>query len=342
MLEYIRVNVEAMQNYSPRHSVMVNRMATGNSMRTNMNRIHRRTSAGFTLIELLVVIAIIGVLVALLLPAVQQAREAARRTQCKNNLKQIGLALHSYHDIHLTFPPGYLSRFDNAANDLGPGWGWGAMILPQIEQGPLFNQINFNVGIEQPLNTTSRLQKLTVFLCPSDVAPDRWQVVQRNPATGTFIANLCEVASANYVGMFGTFEPGVDGDGLLFRNGRIGFKDMTDGSSSTLVVGERSFRLGEATWTGAVTTGVIVPDGSDGVGTGPPETASSLILGHSGDGFSPGNPRSHVNQFYSLHTGGVHFLFGDGHTSFLGSSLDYGVYQALTTRAGSEPVSDSF
>ena len=157
-----------------------------------------------------------------------------------------------------------------------------------------------------------------------------------------FMANICEVASANYVGVFGTFEPGVGGDGIFFRNSAIALRDTTDGSSSTLMLGERSFRLGEATWVGAVTGAVIVPDGSDGVGTGPPESASSLVLGHSGDGYSPGNPRSHVNQFYSLHTGGVHFLFGDGHVSFLSSSLDYRVYQALTTRAGGEVVSDSY
>src|SRR5687768_201165 len=94
----------------------------------------------FTLIELLVVIAIIGILVALLLPAVQQAREAARRTQCKNNLKQLGLALHNYHDQHKLLPPGYVSDYTTAGTDTGPGWGWAAMILPQIDQGPLFNR----------------------------------------------------------------------------------------------------------------------------------------------------------------------------------------------------------
>ncbi len=298
-----------------------------------------RKRLGFTLIELLVVIGIIGILVALLLPAVQQAREAARRMQCQSHLKQIAIAIHNYHSAFNTFPPGYMSRFDATGNDTGPGWGWGALILPQIEQAPLYSQIDFNVGIEHPSNATARLTRIPTYLCPSDSAPDQWQVAKRSLSTGAFISNICEVGSANYVAMFGTFEPGVDGDGLFFRNQQMQMQDILDGSSHTLMIGERSFSLGEATWTGAVTEGVIVPDGSDGVGTGPPESASSMVLGHSGDGYSPGDPRSHVNQFYSHHVGGVQFLFADGHVSFVTNSLDYTVYQSVTTRAGGEIIS---
>jgi prepilin-type processing-associated H-X9-DG protein len=245
-------------------------------------------------------------------------------------------------DMRIAFPPGYVSLFDAVGNDTGPGWGWASLLLPQLDQGPLYNRISFNVGIEQPANSAVRLQKLPTMVCPSDTAPDRWQTASCDLSTGAFQGNICEVASANYVGMFGTFEPGVGGDGVLFRDSSIGLRDLTDGSSSTLMVGERSFHLGAATWTGAVTGAVIVPDGSDGVGTGPPESAASLILGHSGDGFSPGDRRSHVNQFHSQHSGGVHFVFGDGHVRFLSNSLDYRVYQALTTRTGGESVSDGF
>jgi len=294
---------------------------------------------GFTLVELLVVIGIIGALVGLLVPAVQQAREAARHMQCQNNLKQSGLAMHNYHSSRKSFPPGYVSRFDAAGNDTGTGWGWGSFILPHLEEAALFKQIDFNVGIEDPANLTARMTRVSTFLCPSDAAPERWQVAKRDLATGTFVSNICEVAPSNYVGMFGTFEPGVGGDGIFFRNQAIGMRDILDGSSKTLMVGERSFHLGEATWTGAVTGAVIIPDGSDGVGSGPPEAASSMILGHSGDGYSPGERRSHVNQFYSHHVGGVPFLFSDGHVSLLAHSLDYRVYQSLTTRAGGEAVS---
>src|SRR5579871_6256397 len=117
----------------------------------------RHRQRGFTLIELLVVIAVIAVLVALLLPAVQQAREAARRSQCKNNLKQIGLALQNYHDTSNIFPLGYCARlpYVDGATDTTPGWGWPTYILPQLEQGPLYNQINWS----QPVESFSGIQQ---------------------------------------------------------------------------------------------------------------------------------------------------------------------------------------
>src|SRR5271165_2783082 len=111
---------------------------------------------GFTLIELLVVIAIIAVLISLLLPAIQAAREAARRVQCVNNLKQMGLALHNYHDAVCSFPMSYMarSRFVDGATDTAPGWGWGSMILPQLELGALYAAVNIGFPVEAPQNTT--------------------------------------------------------------------------------------------------------------------------------------------------------------------------------------------
>ena len=119
----------------------------------------------FTLIELLAAISIISVLIALLLPAVQAAREAARRVQCVNNLKQVGLALYNYEQTHKVFPPGYVSNFDSGGSDTGPGWGWAAMLLPQFEQTPVFSSINFTLAIEAPANSTGRLANVNNLLC---------------------------------------------------------------------------------------------------------------------------------------------------------------------------------
>jgi prepilin-type N-terminal cleavage/methylation domain-containing protein/prepilin-type processing-associated H-X9-DG protein len=295
---------------------------------------------GFTIVELLVVIAIIGLLVALLLPAVQAAREAARRSQCGDNLRQMGIAMQSYLDTYRVFPPGYISAFDNQGNDTGPGWGWAAMLLPQLEQSPLCGQIQFGLPIEHPLNAVPRVISLPVFLCPSDKSNSQrtWQA-QTGPLNPTAI---CTVASSNYVGSFGTQEPGVDGNGVFFRNGRITPADIHDGMSQTLLVGERSQYLGPATWTGSVTGAVLLPDLSDGIGGGPPENGTGMVLGHIGEELSPGDRGCEVNMYYSAHGDGVQFLFADAHASYLTNSLGYPVFLALTTRSGGESAGASY
>jgi prepilin-type N-terminal cleavage/methylation domain-containing protein/prepilin-type processing-associated H-X9-DG protein len=294
----------------------------------------------FTLIELLVVISIIGMLISLLLPAVQAARGAARRAQCTNNLKQLGLALHNYEQAHKVFPPGYVSNFDAGGNDTGPGWGWAAMILPQFEQTPIFNAINFNLAIEAPANSTCRLTNVNNFLCPSDPTATAYWAVRRDFATGAPLQNICQVAPSNYIGVYGVGEPGPGGNGVFFRNSSVTLRDVTDGTAQTIFVGERSHRLGEATWVGSVTNAIMYPTDNDNVGWYATETSSGMVLGHVGEGAGPGDPNSDVNQFYSLHSGrGVNFLFGDGHVAFLKSTMNYQAYLALATRAGGEVVS---
>jgi prepilin-type N-terminal cleavage/methylation domain-containing protein len=223
---------------------------------------------GFTLIELLVVIAIIGVLIGLLLPAVQKVREAASRIQCKNNLKQIGLALHCYHDRMNGFPPAYFSNLlpgtqpsdpngDCTWNETGPGWGWGAFLLNDLEQNNLYRQILFDLDIKNPANAAARTMMLKVYICPSEPRPDPFMTVDANGNP------LVMVAHSNYVGMNGApngvTSDAFDNNGAFIRNTRLQMKDITDGLSNTLFIGERCTNMSNTTWVGAV-QGAVVPD----------------------------------------------------------------------------------
>ena len=297
----------------------------------------RGLKSGFTLIELLVVIGIIAVLIGLLLPAAQQAREAARRASCVNNLKQFGLALQNYHESHNTFPPGYVSNFDASGNDKGPGWGWGSMILSELDQGALRSNIRYESPIESSVNANPRITPVNSWTCPSDVAQNTWTAVTRDPL-GNPLTTICTVASGNYVGVFGIAEPGIDGEGVFFRNSRIGVRDITDGSSQTLMVGERSQKWCVASWVGAVTGAQLFPPaGSPAVPL--VENASGMILGHTFEG-PPNSGGLECNCFSSLHVGGANFVFVDGHVQFISASMDRGTFKGLSTRAGSETIGD--
>jgi prepilin-type N-terminal cleavage/methylation domain-containing protein/prepilin-type processing-associated H-X9-DG protein len=300
------------------------------------NDVRRR--AGFTLIELLVVIAIIAVLIGLLLPAVQKVREAAARSQCINNLKQVGLALQSYHDTAKQFPPGYVSGVDGAGNDTGPGWGWAAHVLPQMEQDNLFRRIDLKQPIEAGANSQPRVVIVKSFLCPSDTAPQEAFPVGPRSSTGQLTSTTCTVAPANYVGSFGIGEPGVDGDGIFYRNSAVRIGDVTDGTSSTLMAGERSFRFAEATWVGAVTGAHHAPaPGSNLAYTEP--VAANYVLAHTGETYQgPAYPQE-TNHFSARHTGGGNFVFADGHVAYLSTSTTYATYKALSTRAKGEAIS---
>jgi len=305
----------------------------------------RRT--GFTLVELLVVIAIIGTLVGLLLPAVQSAREAARATACRNNLKQLGLALHHFHDHARRFPAGWAGsdRPDGTAADDHPGWAWGSELLPQLEQSALFDRIDRRKPIFDPsataLHAEVRRAAVPTFTCASDprgptggdgsflVAADDGEEEEEEdhfgePVDGGARPALCELGKSNYVGVFGTFE--VDdapaaGDGMFFRNSRLGMRDMLDGSSKTFLVGERHSRLGSSTWTGVVAGA---------------KAARPRVVGVADH--TPNDPHHHFDDFTSRHPTGVHFLLGDASVRRFDDSIDIEVYRALCTRAGGEPT----
>src|SRR5262249_7817138 len=153
---------------------------------------------------------------------------------------------------------------------------------------------------------------------------------------GNPVAAVCDVASADYVGVFGVGEPGVDGDGVFFRNSRIAVGDITDGTAATIVVGERSSNWASATWVGAVTGASLFPpprSGADPV----PYNSSNYVLGHTGESGGPAVPMD-VNNFTSRHGRGANFAFADGHVAFLGGSVDARTFRALSTRAGGEPI----
>ncbi|MDA1053013.1 MAG: DUF1559 domain-containing protein [Planctomycetota bacterium] len=241
-----------------------------------MHRFSRRRT-GFTLVELLVVIAIIGILVALLLPAVQAAREAARRMQCSNKLKQIGIALHTYHDTYKWLPPAWVTSFPpnvtvNPANPMlaannWPQWSWGALILPFMEQRPLYNQLTVGspLQLEQSrflgVTNNTNILKTTMndFLCPSSLAPSRFQVndhfarrigVVGTGGGGTLVPNLPAfyTSTSNYVAASSTYATDANGglpveQGVFVENQGNNFSAIQDGTSSVIAVGERVWQI---------------------------------------------------------------------------------------------------
>ena len=295
---------------------------------------------GFTLIELLVVIAIIAILIALLLPAVQQAREAARRTQCKNNLKQIGLALHNYLDVAGVFPPGWIAVDINgapSAHEGTSGVGWATMILPYMEHGNVYSQFNANLPLTDSANAAFLRNQIPAYKCPSDPQPESFFISEEG--SGAVITGL---PIANYVGCFGTEEldgcenaPGdlpvmadgtCKGNGAFYHNSKVRIADITDGTSSTFLTGERKTvaKLNWfTTWPGMIAEG---------------EEAFQRVCGSADH--TPNHPDTHFDDFSSAHTGGAQFCLGDGSVRFISENIDTGVYQSLATIQGGEVVGE--
>jgi prepilin-type N-terminal cleavage/methylation domain-containing protein len=297
--------------------------------------IRRQRRRALTLIELLVVIAIIGVLMALLLPAVQKIREAANLVTCKNNLKQIGLAMQNYHDTQGCFPVGYYDPTPWPQLDNGPGWGWAAFLLPYLEQENLYRQINFQRDVGGPANAAIRTVFLKVFYCPSDDQLTTFTVTDGG-------SNGWTLAQGNYVACNGN--DGVDDfttpphSGPFVRSIK-GFRitDITDGLSNTMFVADRTSRLSYSAWAGGPTGALnpfLMAPGNFGAEV-------TMLMYHAG----PTGPNSagvfDADSTASPHLLGVPVVFGDGSVHFLTNGIDIPTWMALATRAGNEVLADT-
>jgi prepilin-type processing-associated H-X9-DG protein len=281
---------------------------------------------------LLVVIAIIAVLIGLLLPAVQKVRETAARLKCKNNLKQIGLALHGYHAVERSFPVGYYDPTPWPQTDNGPGWGWAAFLLPFLEQQDLHERINFSLDVGDPANAAFGSVFLKVFHCPSDDAPTTFFINDGG-------SNSWTLAQSNYVACNGN--DGVDDFTTPPHTGAFvratqGFRiaNITDGLSNTFFVGERTGKLSNSTWVGGPTGALnpfLMAPGNFGAEV-------TLLMCHAGL-TGPNTPGVFdADSTASPHPGGVHFLFGDGSVHFISNNIAIPIWMALATRAGGEPA----
>jgi prepilin-type N-terminal cleavage/methylation domain-containing protein len=302
---------------------------------------------GFTLVELLVVITIIGILIALLLPAVQAAREAARKTQCMNNFKQVGLALHLYHQEKGRFPPG---MFDKRTIATAPGWfGWATYLLPFIELQGFYDQIDFTCADSRAWGYAARTscknyitsaQFIGCYQCPSDPQCNSWVMVSGgyqygpNPNDDAGYTSMCAVSNST---MCFYQEPSTGNwcpklytqvDGIFGGNGSYKFNEIKDGTSNTLMIGE---------FCGA------------GLGTNIGALWACNNIMHTGNGINGGTtiiggtyPTSfYLSGFGSYHPGGCHFTMADASVQFLSQHISAKVLAALTTRAKDDIIAKS-
>lgn len=294
------------------------------------SRKSHRAIGGFTLVELLVVIAIIGILVALLLPAVQMAREAARRTQCRNNLKQVGLALQLYHQSHGCFPSAYFAHPDY----WHPSWSWSTLTLPHLEQQPLYDalqvgqaQLHGGTGFATP--TADMQIALDMFACPSDGR------ATTNPRKGDFGRSSYRAVKGSIVDIETTYESAINQNGVMHCNSGHRIGDIRDGSTNTIIVGECVLDPGDpnndgkvgAIWAGMrgeVTDDVYISDTC---------------------WFISGDPDWKINglkkqAFGSRHSGGANFGLADGSVQFLSENIDAATLSHLADRADGEVLGE--
>jgi prepilin-type N-terminal cleavage/methylation domain-containing protein/prepilin-type processing-associated H-X9-DG protein len=326
---------------------------------------------GFTLVELLVVIAIISLLMALMLPAVQRVRESAAHTQCLNNLKQIGLALHGYHDTAGALPPAYSfasgtpTKFNveeikkgsdaklidsNLLNllisgnpyygiDTAPGWGWAAHILPYVEQTNLHRQIKFDMSIDLDIFAQTRIQRVPIYECPSDSGTGVYMVYSE------FNVPMIECAANSYAASYGNGgdigEQAEGGDGMFWRNSAVRIVEAVDGASNTFLVGERAALFAKGPWAGAVARGSIRTTPGAPVYYAAVEEAPTMVMGRVNK-LPLNDPYSTTYDFFAPHGQRGNFVFADGSVRALSTSVDVPTLRALASRHGGEVISGEF
>jgi len=321
---------------------------------SSSRKTQQQAHTGFTLIELLVVIAIIGVLVGLLLPAVQTAREAARRSSCSNNQKQIALALHSYHDVNKELPPLILKPSASQSGDSdwnSPGWGWNALILPMMEEATLYDTLKVGTNTLSQTGADAAIRdslstRLSAVLCPTDPTTSHLssRSVGRSLGRSNYLAvnrvavNVASGGGANVRGAFQGAWPHADASQNAVRKGRP-FRDFTDGLSSTFLVGERSVGHPYSTSTSSMANwvGSTEPEQSGSSYRGPPEVggATQYALNE-----SPSVTWYWGHWFRSMHQGGGQFSMVDGSTRFVSEDIALTTYRALTTVANGEVIGE--
>jgi prepilin-type N-terminal cleavage/methylation domain-containing protein/prepilin-type processing-associated H-X9-DG protein len=310
----------------------------------------QQTRKAFTLIELLVVIAIIGLLIAMLLPAIQAAREMARRSQCTNNLRQIGLALHNFESGRRHFPAGYQASmpYADGAADTSPGWGWATAILPLIEENAVFKRINLTLPVGDSGSSPAVRSIIPLFRCPTDIIPDA--AFAMNDDLGNTVALAAPSSYAACCGGDESDTAAETGAGTFFRNSQIKTAQITDGTSKTILVGERSWSNSNGIWAGAIASavchrGALNPCPGSSAASYP---AATLVLAHSHLNNALTDTDGGLDDFSSRHSDGSNFVLADGSVRFLQSvpgdnangsyTPDSLVFQALGTRAGGEAI----
>lgn len=294
-------------------------------MREQSRRTRRQRA--FTILELLVVIAIVGAIVGMLLPALMAARESARCMQCKNSLREIGVAMQQHHDTAKRFPEAW-----KVASDKISGFGWAIALLPYLEESTLAKAINLKLPVSASQNDITRNTDLPIMRCPSDISDPSFELLPEPTVPGALAkdshassasnqnVSLVRLPTANYVGVFGTLEadetfPAPAGDGPIVSNRAVRITDLQRGASHTIIVGERPAAMVPSTWFGVNFKG---------------EDAACRLVGSAIT--SPNCEPCDECEFGSRHSGGSNFAWADGHVTLVHNDIDRAEYQLLSKR----------